>query len=115
MDKQVTDYIRKQSLPQKEILQKLRKILLKTFPGIKEEIKMGVPWYEGRFYLVALKDHVNFGFCISGLTAKERELFEGKGKLMRHLKFFSLKEIDEKKITKLVKLVMKKGGESSCL
>ena len=77
MDKGVTDYFEKQKSPQKEILQKLRKIFLKTFPKIKEEIKMGVPWYEGKYYLVGFKDHVNIGFCIGGLSEKEQGLFEG--------------------------------------
>ena len=111
MDKDVTGYISKQKSPQKEILQELRKIILKTFPKIKEEMMMGVPWYEGNYYLVGFKDHVNIGFCIGGLSEKERDLFEGKGKMMRHLKFFSLKEIDEKKMIKLLKLVNKNGVE----
>ena len=111
MVKRVNQYIEKQKSPQREILQKLRKIILRTFPKIKEEMKMGVPWY-GKYYLVALKDHVNIGFCIGGLSEKEQDLFEGKGKMMRHLKVFSLKEIDEKKMIKLLKLVEKK--DKSC-
>jgi hypothetical protein len=39
---------------------------------------------------------------------KERDCFQGKGK-MRHLKFRSLDEIDEKKIVKLLKMVQKKA------
>jgi len=104
MDKKVDKYIGKQKSPQKEICKKLRKLILKTLPKIKEEFKMGVPWY-GKYYIVALKDHVNMGFCIDGLSKKELALLEGKGKFMRHLKFFSLKEIDEKKIVKLLKSV----------
>lgn len=108
MTKEVLDYIKKQKSPQKEILQKLRRIILKTFPGINEEMKMGVPWYEGMFYLVGLKDHVNMGFSVKGLSKKEMELLEGSGKLMRHLKFYYVKDIDEKKIVKLLKIVKKK-------
>ncbi len=40
----VGDYIAKQKSPQKEICKKLRSLILKTFPKIKEEFKMGVPW-----------------------------------------------------------------------
>ena len=58
MDNKVGDYIEKQKSPQREICQKLREIILKTFPNIKEEMKLGVPWYEGKYYIVALKDHV---------------------------------------------------------
>jgi len=107
MNKEVENYIEKQKSPQREICQKLRTIILKTYPNIKEELKMGVPWYEGKYYIIALKDHVNLGFSLKGLSKEEIELFEGGGKTMKHVKFYSLKEIDEKKIIKLMKLIKK--------
>ena len=76
---QIEKYIEKQKSPQKEIVQSLRSIILKTFPEVKEEFKMGVPWYEGKFYVLALKGHVNMGFSVSGLSEEEKALFEGKG------------------------------------
>lgn len=102
----VDEYIQKQISPKKEILTKLRKIILKTFPKIKEEFKLGVPWY-GKYYLVSLKDHVNIGFAIGGLSKEEIDLFEGKGKTMRHIKINSVKDIDEKHIVKLLKIAKK--------
>ena len=108
MSEQVESYIRKQKSPQAKIVQKLRKLILKTFPKIHEELKMGVPWYEGKFYLVALKDSVNLGFAVQGLTEKQAENFKGQGKYMRHLKFHSLEEIDKKHVVKLLKMVYKK-------
>ena len=108
MNKEVEKYIEKQKSPQREICQKLRKIILKTFPDIKEELKMGVPWYEGQYYIVALKDHVNLGFSLKGLSKEEIELFEGGGKTMKHIKLYFLKEIDEKEIVKLLRMVEKK-------
>jgi hypothetical protein len=95
MNKEVEEYIEKQKSPQREICHELRTIILKTFPDIKEEMKMGVPWYEGKYYIVALKDHVNLGFSLTGKT-------------MKHIKLYSLKEIDEKKIVKLLRVVEKK-------
>ncbi|MBN2454552.1 hypothetical protein JXB11_03325, partial [Candidatus Woesearchaeota archaeon] len=73
--------------------------------------RLGVPWY-GKYYLVALKDHVNIGFAVTGLPKREMDLFEGKGKTMRHLKIFSEKEIDKKKIVKLLKVAKK--AKCSC-
>lgn len=105
---QVEKYIEKQKPPQKEIILQLRSLILKTFPAIKEEFKMGVPWYEGKFYVVALKDHINMGFSVKGLSAQEQTLFEGKGQLMRHIKLYSLNDINEEKIAKLLKLVAEK-------
>jgi hypothetical protein len=107
MNEAVTDYIRKQKSPQKEICQHLREIILSTYPDIEEKIWVGVPWYEGRYYIVALKNHVNLGFTIKGLSEKELELFEGKGKTMRHRKFYSVEDIDEKQIVTLLKVAEK--------
>jgi hypothetical protein len=107
VDKKVNEYIEKQKSPQKEICQKLREIIIKTFPNLKEKMWVGVPWYEGRYYIVALKDHVNLGFAIRGLSEKELALFEGKGKTMRHIKVYSVEEINEKQIVKLLKVAEK--------
>ncbi len=105
MNKEVEEYIEKQKSPQRDIVQKLRKIILKTYPNIKEEMKLGVPWYEGKYYIVALKDHVNLGFSLKDLSKKEIELFDGGGKTMKHIEIHSLDEIDGKKIVKLLKVV----------
>jgi hypothetical protein len=59
---EVEKYLKRQKSPQQEITRRLRDITLKALPGINEEFKMGVPWYEGKFYVVALRDHVNMGF-----------------------------------------------------
>jgi hypothetical protein len=109
--KQVERYIKNQKSPQKEIVQTLRNIILKTLPDIKEEFKMGVPWYEGKFYVVALRDHVNLGFSVKALSKQEKTLFEGKGKMMRHVKFYSAEDIDARKVVKLLQLVAEKGEE----
>jgi hypothetical protein len=108
MDAQVEQYIEKQSSPQREIVETLRKIILKTFPDVKEEMKMGVPWYEEKLYVVALKDHVNLGFCLKGLSQKEKGLLEGSGKTMRHVKIHSLKDIDDKKIENLLMMARRR-------
>lgn len=114
LNPQVTAYIEKQKSPQKEICKKLRRLILKTFPKIDEKMKLGVAWYEGMYYIVGLKDSVNLGFSVKGLLKKDRDNFTGQGKYMRHLKFKELKEVDEKKIVRLLKLVDKKAECGSC-
>jgi hypothetical protein len=106
---EVEKYIEHQKSPQREIVQRLRSIILKTFPDIKEEFKMGVPWYEGKFYVVALRDHVNMGFSVKGLPEPEKALFEGKGAMMRHVKFYSLEDVNEARVAKLLRLVAEKS------
>jgi hypothetical protein len=109
MSTEVEGYIKKQNSPQREIVQTLRTTILKTLPNVKEELKMGVPWYEGKFYIVALKDHVNLGFSVQGLSEQDLALFEGKGKLMRHIKFYSIVDTDNDRVEKLLKLVAEKS------
>jgi hypothetical protein len=105
LSKEVDDYIQKQKSPQREICQALRQIILKQFPEIKEEMKLGVPYYEDKYYIVALKNYVNLGFSLKGLSPEEVKLLEGGGKIMKHIKVRSLDEIDEAKIIKLLKIV----------
>jgi hypothetical protein len=107
MNQKVSEYIEKQKSPQKDICQKLRRIIRKTFPDIEERMWMGVPWYGKNYYIVALKDHINIGFGIRGLSKKELDLFEGKGKTMRHVKIYSVADIDERQIVKLLKIAKK--------
>ena len=111
MSNPIEDYIAKQSSPQKEILRELRSIILATFPGTKEEMKWGVPSFaDGKFYIVALKDHVNMGFSTAGLTREEIAQFDGGGKTTKHIQVKTLDEIDRERITTLLKLVENRSG-----
>lgn len=57
---------------------------------------------------MALRDHVNLGFAVKGLSKFEIALFKGKGKIIRHRKFYSQNDIDDVEITKLLEYVSKK-------
>lgn len=105
MDARVKIYIDRLPSPQKEICKRIRTIIIKTFPDIDESFKNGVPWYEDKYYIVGLKDHVNIGFSVEGLTPDEMSLYEGKGRFMRHIKIYSPDEVDEDKIVSLLKVV----------
>ena len=112
MNIQVDEYIEKQKSPQKEICRRLREIVLKTLPKIEEEMKWGVPSYAiGTFYIVALKDHVNLGFSMKGLSKDERERFEGSGKTMKTIGISSIKEINEDRLVELLRLVHERKAE----
>jgi hypothetical protein len=114
-DKRVDEYIEQQKTPQKEICKKLRRIMLNTVPKNNEQMRWGVASYkQGKFYIAPLKDSVNLGFSIKGLTKVEIKNFSGGGKYLRHLKFRAIKDIDEKKIIKLLKLVDKKAECVEC-
>jgi len=86
MYRQVNEYIEKQKSPRKEILQKVRKIFLKTLPSCEEKMRWGaITFAAGKFYIAAMKNRVHVGFAITGLNKDEVSLFEGSGKTMRHI------------------------------
>jgi hypothetical protein len=115
MERQIEEYIEKQKSPQKEIIQKVRNIFLKTLPHSQEKKAWGVITFaDGKFYIAAIKNRVHVGFAINGLNNEEIGLFEGSGKTMRHIKIHSLEDIDEKKLVKLIKLVDMKTSCNQC-
>jgi hypothetical protein len=105
MTENVESYIKKQPSPQREICELLREIILRALPHVREEMKWGVPTYDGgAYYIVALKDHVNLGFSMVGLSGDEVSQFVGSG-TMKHVEIRTVGEIDEAHITRLLQLV----------
>ncbi len=111
MNEVVAKYLQKQKSPLKEIITILREMILTNFPKIEETVMSEGLWYEGKFYLTTFKDHINLGVSVGGLNKEELKYFEGKGKSMRHLKFYSTNDIDEEKVLKLMQLVY---GKTNC-
>jgi hypothetical protein len=110
MDEEVEKYINKQQAPQKEILKKVRNLILESLTDCDEKAAWGVAVFRGgKFYIAALKNKVHIGFAINGLSKEEISQFEGSGKTMRHIKIHSLSDIDETKLVKLIKMVDKKA------
>jgi hypothetical protein len=68
----------------------------------------------GKFYIVALTNHVNVGFAISGLNKDEIELFEETGETMRHTKISTLNDLDEEKLAGLIVMVNNKAICKQC-
>ena len=115
MDKQVDEYIKKQKSPQKEIIQKVRNIFLKTLPNCEEKSAWGViALGGGKFYIGAIKNRVHVGFAINGLSKDEINLFEGSGKTMRHIKIPTFVDINENTLVKLIEMVEKKANCKPC-
>ena len=106
MNSKVDEYIARQKSPQKEICASLRQLIHDTLPGTNEEMKWGVPAFsDGKFYIVALKNHVNVGFSIKSLTGEDLSLFDGGGKTTRHIQVKDSAGINSDRITSLIKLV----------
>jgi hypothetical protein len=72
-------------------------------------MKWGVPAFgDGLFYIVAIKEHVNLGFSIEGLTKEELSLFDGGGKTTKHIRIKSLEDLNQSRIIELLELVGKR-------
>lgn len=106
MNTNVDSYIQKQVSPQKEICIKLRQLINKLIPDADEEMKWGVPaFYNGKIYIVSLKDHVNIGFVTKNLPKEMLNIFDGKGKTAKSIEIHTLSDIDTKEIAKIIRLV----------
>lgn len=84
---------------QRPILDRLRSLILATVPNAKEEIKWSRPCYstnERLFcYLHTSKGHATLGFQNGASMSDPKNLLEGDGKDMRHIKLRSLNDLDE--------------------
>ena len=110
MDKKISQYIDRQPPLQRKIILTVRKIFYDTLPDCDEAYRWGVIAFSGgKFYLAGMKERVHVGFAIQGLDKKETDLFEGNGKTMRHLKINNLRDIDQKHLAGLIRLVNKKA------
>jgi hypothetical protein len=88
----------------------VRKVLQKTLPNSAEEMRWGVITYAAhKFCVVAMKNRVQVGFAITGLSKDEMRLFEGTGKAMRRIKIPTIEDVDEEKLVKLIEIVNKKA------
>jgi len=106
LDKKIDVYISKQKSPQKEICQQLRTLIHITLPEVSEEMKWGVPAFGGgKFYIVALKNHVNLGFELKGLSEAELKSFDGCANTMARIEVSQPDDINEERIVTLLKLV----------
>lgn len=104
-------YIQKLSGEVKEITEELRKLVLETSEELTEELKWGMPNYTYNglaVYLQTAKNHVNFGIHKGGKIAEKdtKNLFEGSGENMKHIKIRSLDDIDKEYFQMLVKEIM---------
>ena len=111
MNNKVKEYIDKQNPKEKKLLKKARTLILKTIPECDEFVEYGVLCYsKGKIYLAAMKERIHVGFSIIGLSKEDIKLFEGSGKTARHIKIYTEKELEEKNIADLVKMVNNKAG-----
>lgn len=96
---------------QRPILAALRTMVLSVEAAVVEEIKWGRPCYStanGMFcYLHRTKNHVTLGFQRGASLKDPKQLLEGEGKDMRHVKFVALAEVKQPALRQLIKQAAK--------
>lgn len=101
-NQEVTAYIEKLPEPQKEIMIQLRKLIMESVIGVREQYKWNQPVYGVKkdfCYLKPTKDHVNLGFMNAGKLDDPDNLLEGTGKNMRHVKIKTIDGINTELFT----------------
>jgi len=110
MNKEITTYIENSAETHKPILTALRKLILSTAPKAEEQFKWSRPVYaiEKDFcYLKTTKKHVTLGFFDFNKIKTNKDLIEGTGQSMRHVKLSDVSEIKGFKIKEMLKEVLK--------
>lgn len=97
MNPEVTAYIENAPEPQKEIMQLIRRILLETLPGVREEFKWSRPVFalnKDFAYLKTTKSHLTLGFYNFQKINDPENLLEGIGKDLRHIKLKKMEDVN---------------------
>jgi hypothetical protein len=75
------------------IVEAIRQLIFKTFPGANEIVKYNGLMYQGIGGIFTYKNHVGMEFSNGYLMKDEYKQLEGDGKFRRHLKFQSIDDI----------------------
>ncbi len=108
--KEVSDFIEKANEDQRVILNTLRMLIEKAVPNSKEQFKWGRPVYgteKDYCYLALAKKHVTLGFMNFQKIDDHENLLEGTGKQMRHIKIFSIEDIQAELFSKMMQQASK--------
>ena len=101
------DYLESQSVKNQEIIRALRKFVKRVEPGLRETVKWGNGCWIGRngpvAYVHSDTGYVQFGFFNGSSLTDPKELLEGKGRYVRHIKVHGPSGIDRRAFAALLK------------
>jgi len=89
-----------------EIIMAIRQLFLDASPDLGEDIKYGGLVFLQSATLIGgiflYKNHLSIEFSNGAQFDDPEKMLDGKGKLRRHLKIFSLSDIENKKVNRFV-------------
>ncbi len=89
-------YFRNLPARTRPVAEALRRAVLDTAAGVREDLKWGRPWYNattGVCSIASAKDHVSLGLARGSELADPGHRLEGTGKGMRHVKVRNMDDI----------------------
>jgi hypothetical protein len=96
-NQKVTDYINLATPKQLETLESLRSFIHQTIAGTTEDFKWGMPIFKKNKTFTYLKfsdKYVTLGFYNIDRIKDDKNILEGDGKTMRHVKIRKTEDID---------------------
>ncbi len=104
-----------QHAKQKKIISALRKLVKKTAPSLCESVKWGNGCWLGEewpvIFLHAKDDHLQFGFFGGTGLLDPDALLQGSGKHVKHIKVYTLSDIDEAAFARLIRQAVRHERE----
>lgn len=103
---EVTSYVKNAPSEQKQIMEKIRKIIHDNVPQLTENYKWSRPVFSTTSdfaYFKSNKAYVTLGFMNYQNLEDRNNLLEGTGKDMRHIKLKNINDIDENLLIKWFK------------
>ena len=101
------DYVAGQSLKNQAIIRALRRFVKRVEPGLSEAVKWGNGCWIGKdgpvAYVYSDTEYVQFGFFRGSSLRDPKELLEGKGSYVRHIKVRVPSDIDPPAFTPLLR------------
>jgi len=99
MNPHITEYINNASKEQKETMEAIRKLIHESVLNTTEEFKWNRPVFKADkdfAYLKTAQAYITLGFFNFQKLNDPKNLLEGTGKDMRHIKLKSTNDIDKK-------------------
>jgi hypothetical protein len=116
-DPQVRDFLTGYDSPVSNLAIAVREILLEEVPDALEKVYRNHPsavWYgfgpkmKDMFcYIARAKTHVNLGFCRGATLPDPSHVLEGEGKLMRHVKLWTERDVRRPLIRRYIRAAAK--------
>ena len=105
-----SDWKNDQSPKNKELITEVSKVISNVSPKLETIVKWGQGcWTEGKNHKVFIHcepDHIQLGFYTGSMLEDPKNLLQGTGKFVKHVKIFSSEDINEMAFKNLIKQVV---------